>query len=82
MPARLLLWGLGKPYACPRCNAKQVVPRGSGLGIALAAITVHWRFKDDFSGLQSVGFVLGLLVLVALLSWLTMRPRLVDPAES
>ncbi|UIP05503.1 hypothetical protein LY632_07170 [Erythrobacter sp. SDW2] len=48
----------------------------------MAAITVHWRFKDNFSGLQSVGFVLGLLVLVALLGWLTMRPRLVDLAES
>ncbi len=82
MPPWLLLWGLGKPYACPRCNAKQLVPRGSGFGIALAAFVVHWRFKDDFSGLQSVGFVLGLLVLVALLSWLTMRPRLVESVES
>lgn len=78
MPPRLLLWGLGKPYACPKCGAKQLVPRGSGLGIVMAAFLVLWRFKDQVSGWQEVGLVLGLMVLVTLLGWLTMRPRLVE----
>ena len=81
MPARLLLWGLGKPYECPQCSAKQVVPKGSGMGIALGALLVHWRLKDSVSGGQEVALVVGLLALVALFSWLTMQPRLVEPTE-
>ena len=59
-----------------------MVPKGSGLGIALAAFLIHWRFKDSVSGSQEVALVVGLLALVALLSWLTMRPRLVEPAKT
>ena len=82
MPARLLVWGLGKPYECPRCKAKQMVPKGSGMGIALIAFLIHWRFKDSVSGGQEVALVVGLLALVALFSWLTMQPRLVEPNEA
>lgn len=82
MPGRLLVWGLGKPYECPQCGAKQVVPKGSGMGIALVAFLIHWRLKDSLSGGQEIALVIGLLAAVALLSWLTMRPRLVAPTEA
>ena len=40
-PLRLLLWGLGKPYECKRCGTRQVVAKGHGFTLAMAAFVAY-----------------------------------------
>lgn len=81
-PLKLLVRGLGKPFACKNCGARLMVPKGSGLGIAMLGFLAFWLFKDAYdSGWWVLALITGLMLIVGVFSWYAMKVRKVWPEK-
>lgn len=81
-PLKLLFWGLGKPFACKGCNARLMVPKYTGIGFTLIAITAFSRFRDAYdSAWWILALACGLLFVSGVFSWFAMKVRKVPPEK-
>lgn len=74
-----MLWGLGKPFPCEGCGRSLMVPKSTGFGLVMGALLLFWRLRDaeDFTRWNLI-LAIGLMALVGILGWLTMRVRRAD----
>ena len=81
-PFKLLFWGMGKPFTCKGCGARLMVPKGTGGGVALLGFLAFWQFKDAYdSGWWVLALISGLMLIVGILSWYTMKVRKLEPEK-
>ncbi len=81
-PFTLLFWGMGKPFTCKGCGARLTVPKGTGVGIAILGLLAFWTFEDAYDGVWwDLTLVGGLLLIVGIASWYTMKVRKLEPKK-
>jgi|GEM_PF-1015951 len=81
-PLKLLVWGLGKPFACTGCGARLMVPKYTGMGIAVAGIIAFWKFQDAYpSGLWAFALFCGIMFIAGVFSWYAMKVRKLEPEK-
>ena len=66
-------WGLGKSYACKRCETELVIPKTTALS-GIAMMGIFYAFKNSFAYGQFALF--SLIIAIGLpVTWLLTTPR-------
>lgn len=75
-PLRLLVWGMGKPFACKSCDAQLVAPKFTGFGYVVAGLLAFTLLRDaNDSGWWPFVLFAGLMFIIGVFSWYSMKVR-------